>query len=369
MTGKFMRPPKVSVCMVSYNHAPYVGAAIASVLRQTFTDFEFLILEHASTDNSLECIKKFDDPRIKLTVLKKNYHSTYAANKLLEQVSGEYIALICSDDAWLETKLAEQVAFLDQHDNCGAVFTRIFVLDEQGKKPFLPTAYENTFNVQKNRPKDDWLQFMYNFRNPFCCSSVLMRSAAYKECGPYDVRSRNVQDLILWMNVLFKYEVHILESKLTMMRYFPSQSNVSATSVGNMVLANNEAQLFYEAFFSHITEENDFARIFPNDTGQFQHMLKGDLPLAMALEGLNGPNVMVKSFALRVLYSLMAVEENRLRYERLYGFTVLNLYDLAQQTDIYRQRVHLKSVVRSSIKWCLQKTRLLDIVKTMLRHK
>ena len=83
MTGKFMRPPKVSVCMVSYNHAPYVGAAIASVLRQTFTDFEFLILEHASTDNSLECIKKFDDPRIKLTVLKKNYHSTYAANKLL----------------------------------------------------------------------------------------------------------------------------------------------------------------------------------------------------------------------------------------------------------------------------------------------
>lgn len=364
-----MSTPKVSVCMVSYNHAPYVGEAISSVLRQTFTDFEFLILEHASTDNSLECIKKFDDPRIKLTVFEKNYHSTYAAKKLFEQVSGKYIALICSDDAWQDTKLAEQVDFLDQHDECAVVFTRIFVLNAQNKKPFLPTQHENIFNVQKNRSKDDWLRFMYNFQNPFCCSSALMRTSAYKECGPYDVRSRNVQDLILWMNMLFRYEAHILERKLTMMRYFENQSNVSATSVDNMVLTSNEALLFYEAFFSHIVAEENFLRIFPNDTEQFQHMLKSDLPLALALHGLSGPNNMIKSFALQMLYSLMAVEEKRLRYESLYGFTVLDLYGLAQQADIYGQRVRLKSVARSSIKWCLQKMRLLGIVKKMLCRK
>ena len=364
-----MSTPKVSVCMVSYNHAPYVGEAISSVLRQTFTDFEFLILEHASTDNSLECIKKFDDPRIKLTVFEKNYHSTYAAKKLFEQVSGKYVALICSDDAWEDTKLAEQVDFLDQHDECAVVFTRIFVLNAQNKKPFLPTQHENIFNVQKNRSKDDWLRFMYNFQNPFCCSSALMRTSAYKECGPYDVRSRNVQDLILWMNMLFRYEAHILERKLTMMRYFENQSNVSATSVDNMVLASNEALLFYEAFFSHIVAEEDFLRIFPNVAGRLRNILKYDLPLALALHGLNGPNKMVEAFALNNVYKLMAVEENRQRYEKLYGFTVLDLYRLAQQADIYGQRVGLKKIMRSIGKKCLQQLKLLEFAKKMLCYK
>ena len=110
--------------MVCYNHAAFVGAAISSVLRQTFADFEFLILDNGSRDRSLDVMRSFDDARISVEALPENIHSTCAANRLLTRARGRYVALICSDDAWLPDKLARQVEWLDAHERCAVAFSR-----------------------------------------------------------------------------------------------------------------------------------------------------------------------------------------------------------------------------------------------------
>ena len=105
MNSNSSHTPEISVCMVCYNHAAFVGTAMASVLRQTFADFEFLILDNGSTDASLAVMQGFDDARISMEALPKNIHSTCAANHLLSRARGRYVAMICSDDAGCRTSL------------------------------------------------------------------------------------------------------------------------------------------------------------------------------------------------------------------------------------------------------------------------
>ncbi|MBR3745689.1 MAG: glycosyltransferase family 2 protein, partial [Selenomonadaceae bacterium] len=107
--------PKVSVILTSYNHAAYISAAIESVLNQTFTDFELLIVDDGSTDNSREIIKQYNDPRIKFFLYEKNRGPVIAIDDALKSAHGKYIAVHHSDDLWTLDKLARQVEFLDTH--------------------------------------------------------------------------------------------------------------------------------------------------------------------------------------------------------------------------------------------------------------
>ena len=103
--------PLVSVRIPSYNHEKYIHDCIASVLNQTFQDFEIVIVDDCSTDGSVNVIRKFNDPRIKLEVLKRNSGMNVAVERCMQQCSGKYVANISSDDMWIPTKLEKQVAF------------------------------------------------------------------------------------------------------------------------------------------------------------------------------------------------------------------------------------------------------------------
>lgn len=204
------KTPKISVCMVSYNHEKFIGEAIESVLNQSYDNFEFLILEHASTDNSLDIIKKFNDKRIKLTIYNKNYHSTYAANRLVNTAHGEYFSFLCSDDSWEKRKLEEQVNFLDSNEDYDLVFSRVNVIDSCSKKYDYLTPYDYYFNTQKNRSRFEWIRMLFDFQfNPFCCSSVMMRAISWAKYGPFDIRSRNMQDFLLWTKILMDKNIYI----------------------------------------------------------------------------------------------------------------------------------------------------------------
>lgn len=363
--------PAVSVCMVCYNHAAFVGEAVSSVLRQTFVDFEFLILDNGSVDDSVAVIKTFDDPRISVRVLAENVHSTCAANMLLEKATGRYVALICSDDAWMSDKLARQVAFLEDHPDCAVVFSRVEVMDEHGKPCRLPTAYDCWFNTQPNRDRDAWLRFLYAFNNPFCCSSAVLRLSAFRQCGPYDERSRSVQDLILWMRILFHHGVHILESKLVRMRYYSRASNISGVNAANMVLTANEAQLFYGTFFTHVSSGELFSHIFPDAEAQHHSMAVHDPQLALALHTLaSPPTVMAGAWALHCLYGLTATAQQRQKYQERYGFGILDLYAQAQAVDVYGQRRScLREFCYGFAKLLLGRLRLLMPLKYYLMRR
>ncbi|MDW7657501.1 MAG: glycosyltransferase [Bacillota bacterium] len=124
--------PKVSVIMPAYNAEPFISEAINSVLRQTFTDFEFIIINDCSADRTADIVSSFQDSRI--TLLHNDVNSGIAAtmNKGLNHATGTYIARLDHDDICLPDRLQKQVAFLDAHPEICAVGSAIMRFNTQG---------------------------------------------------------------------------------------------------------------------------------------------------------------------------------------------------------------------------------------------
>ena len=106
--------PRVSVVLPAYNRADTIGAAVASILRQTWTDFELLVVDDGSTDGTIEAVKAIDDPRIRTLATPRNMGPSGARNVGIREARAEWIAFQDSDDEWLPEKLARQMARLDE---------------------------------------------------------------------------------------------------------------------------------------------------------------------------------------------------------------------------------------------------------------
>lgn len=126
-------PYTVSVLMPAYNAVEHIREAIDSILEQTFTDFEFLIIDDGSTDNTIEVIKEYSDPRIKLIHNDKNQGLIYSLNYGLDIAQGKYIARMDADDIALNTRFEKQVDFFENNTDISILGTAF---------AFLGTPYE-----------------------------------------------------------------------------------------------------------------------------------------------------------------------------------------------------------------------------------
>ena len=135
--------PKVSVLMPVYKTKDeFLIEAINSILSQTYTDFEFLILDDCPEDDREDIIKSFNDKRIKYLKNEKNLGITPSRNKLLELARGEYIAVMDHDDISLPERFAKQVAYLDEHKDVGVIGSFIHKI-VGGKDVKLPVEDED----------------------------------------------------------------------------------------------------------------------------------------------------------------------------------------------------------------------------------
>lgn len=130
----------VSVLMVNYNRGTTIGESIKSVLAQTYTDLELIIVDDGSTDDSCSVIESIKDPRIKLYRLEQNEHISHATNYGFQKVTGAYLARIDSDDVWYPQKLEKQITFLKNNPEYKICFAWIDLIDEYG----------NSINEQQN---------------------------------------------------------------------------------------------------------------------------------------------------------------------------------------------------------------------------
>lgn len=217
-----MPKPKVSIILPVYNAAAYIAGAISSVLCQTFTDFELIIINDGSTDNSLEIIRGFTDNRIKVIDNGENRGLQLTLNKGLETAEAEYIARIDADDEWIDAKkLQEQVNFLDQNGDCVLIGTAASVIDGVGReiyKVFLP---ETDREIREKMLR----------ANQFFHSSVMMRRAALEKVGFYGVSDnlRHVEDYDLWLRLGRIGSLYNLP--LVALRYRDISSSVSRQNV------------------------------------------------------------------------------------------------------------------------------------------
>ncbi|MCH8519038.1 glycosyltransferase [Candidatus Gracilibacteria bacterium] len=206
--------PKISVIMPVYNTALYLPEAIESILSQSFTDFEFLIIDDGSTDGSYEICKSYalQDIRIKLSHNEKNMGISYTRNKLIELANSEYIAPQDSDDISLPHRLELSYEYLQSHLKTAVVSGDNIIIDEQGN-----TIGKRTYS---NDIKNTILK-----KSPISQGSSMFRKEVFESLGGYDPALNYAEDYDLWLRVYQAgHDIYNLNSELYKVRIRTGQS-------------------------------------------------------------------------------------------------------------------------------------------------
>lgn len=252
----------VSVVMPSYNHARFIGDAIASILAQTMDDLELIVVDDGSSDNSNAVIAAIEDPRLKHVPLANNVGACAAFNLALGMCSGEFVAICNSDDLWAPDKLERQLAVIGGRPEIGAVFSNVICIDDDGvqidesRRPL----YANVFS-QPNRSRAEWIRTLVEQGNCLCHPSVLFLREAFDKIGTYDNLLRQLPDHDLWLRLVQVYDIHVMPDKLVMFRVH--QSNTSKPSPANVQRIYRERVLVSKRFFRDVTPENFHAAFMP----------------------------------------------------------------------------------------------------------
>ncbi|MDB6151256.1 MAG: glycosyl transferase family 2 [Chthoniobacter sp.] len=213
-----MNAPRVTVLMCVHNAARWLPLTMRSVLDQTFTDFEFLILDDASSDESVGIIQSFADPRNRLIRSEENVGLTRLLNRGLHSARGELVARQDADDLSAPTRLAEQVAFLDAHPEVPLVGTEARLIDAAGRS-------RGSRELPREAASIRWMSLL---DNPIIHTSAMFRAAVvHDEFRGYDESFSSCQDYDLWARVMEKYPVANLPRRLVSVR--EHGASVSAT--------------------------------------------------------------------------------------------------------------------------------------------
>lgn len=250
-----MNPPVVSVVMATYNHAAYVAQAITSVLQQRGVHFEFLIADDGSSDSTREVVESFKDARIQFFSHRVNRGASTVINELIARATGEFIALINSDDYWGdEDKLAFQLDILRENPSLGASFGRARFVDKRGDDINKNRLSFGSVFDQANRTQGEWLRFFLDHGNCICHPTMLIRRKCYEELGGYSNNLRQLPDFDMWIRLVKHYPIHISERELISFRVVPGE-NVSSQTVTNSIRTMNEHYLIADTFFQGVGEQ------------------------------------------------------------------------------------------------------------------
>lgn len=194
--------------MPVYNGAKYLKVAIDSVLAQTYSDFEFIIINDGSTDETLDIINSYSDPRIVL-VSQENKGVTKSLNVGLKIAKGEIIARLDADDIAEPERFAKQMAFLESNPAITLVGSRAVAIDKDGN------MIEN-FDYPPLTHKA--IKKYYIFHNPFIHSTVMFRKAVIDVCGPYNEAIIRAQDYDFLGRIITKFQSANLPERLVKYR-------------------------------------------------------------------------------------------------------------------------------------------------------
>jgi glycosyltransferase involved in cell wall biosynthesis len=225
--------PTVSVIIAAYEHAPFVGAAIESVLSQSWHDLELLITDDASSDATVEVIREFSDVRLSLDVFDRNRGASAAINAALRRAQGEFVCFLGSDDRFLPGKIELQVGFMRANPGIAALFGLPKFIDADGE-PIGPAegAWYDVFKrplQEQLRSRQEWLRRFFLRGNCLCQPTSMVRRHVLTEVGNYDARLVNLPDFDLWVRICSRYEIHLSDQEVTAMRILEgSRYNISA---------------------------------------------------------------------------------------------------------------------------------------------
>ena len=194
----------VSIVMPSYNTEKYVRETIDSVIAQTYTNWELIIVDDCSTDNSVQVIKSIGDFRIKLLINEKNSGAAVSRNKALREARGKWIAFLDSDDLWVNDKLEKQIKFMESN-NYVFSYTNYIEINENNEE----------LGIIVTGPKIITKRQMFNYCWPGCLS--VMYNAEIVGLVQIDDLKKN-NDYAMWLKVIKKAKCYLLNETLAKYR-------------------------------------------------------------------------------------------------------------------------------------------------------
>jgi glycosyltransferase involved in cell wall biosynthesis len=210
-----MESTKVSVLMPCFNSEPFIGEAIESILNQTYSNFELIVLDDGSTDNTKSIIEGFNDDRIKLLSENQNKGIVYQLNKGIELARGQYIARMDADVVSIPRRFQEQIDFLEDPGN-----QKIDLLGTDAVSfgsSTKPIVHQNYLPEQ--------ISFMLNFECPILHPTVMMRKRIFDNGLRYFEDFKYAEDYALWRMIDNGSNIAILPNQLLMYRIHNAQTN------------------------------------------------------------------------------------------------------------------------------------------------
>lgn len=204
-----MKKRKVSIVMAVYNGEKYIKETIESILEQNYDNFELIIVDDCSDDETINIIKSFDDNRITVLRNEKNMKLAYSLNRAIEHSTGIYIARMDADDICLKNRIEMQVEYLDSHPEVAVLGGKAQQFGTSNKLMEYPIEHEQ-------------IKVEMLFSNPLCHPAVMFRKNLVHEW--YDSNIKAGQDYELWSRLIWKVQFHNLPQTLIKYRIHGKQT-------------------------------------------------------------------------------------------------------------------------------------------------
>ena len=308
--------PIVTVLMTVYNGKNYLNEAIESVLCQTLTNYEFLIVDDASTDNSIEIINSYNDSRVKLLKNKKNIGQTASLNKGLAMAQGKYIARFDQDDVCLPKRLEEQVAFFKKNPSISIVCSREYSIDKEGKRIGVWKRDLNNYGA--------FLGYIILGLNPVWTPSVMFVKNVFFQLGGFDVTYGPASDFEFWSRIALKRLNAKVVPEFHQLRRIHNQSQSNFMAV-EQSQATKRALSNVIKYFSEEEDNRDLLSALLLESYKINKFNKKDF-----LSVSNKINALIENISLK--QNLNKDEANSLKvlvFRRIgYGFKIASLLDV-----------------------------------------
>ena len=218
-TGAAATPtPHVSVCLPVFNGAPYIRQAIASALAQTGVDFELVVIDNASTDETVAIVESFDDPRLRLLRNESNIGAGRNWSRCLAEARGDLVKILCADDWLYPGSLARQVAVLDDPASGGVVLVAggRDVVDASGRRMLRRRWDRRAGRVAGPAALRRIVRRGTNLVGE--PSAALFRRDAALRAGPFQADARYTVDLEFWCRLLLLGDLYTIPESLSAFR-------------------------------------------------------------------------------------------------------------------------------------------------------
>lgn len=235
--------PKVSIITAAYNHVKFIRQSVESAQGQTYRDFEHIVVDDGSSDGTADVLRSFGD---KITYIRQDNCGAHAAiNRGIRMSSGEYIAILDSDDAWLPHKLERQMQTFKQHPEAGLVYAQAYIIDDEGEfinngepggKPF----------ANPHRAFDELLR-----ENCIPILTAVLRRTCIEQVGFFNESLKATSDWDMWIRIAAKWPVIFVPEALALYRIHENSTWQALMKTGrvnkeHLLILENAAAAFPE---------------------------------------------------------------------------------------------------------------------------